>query len=177
VLRLIRPNPGPNATTFITPAEIFPTRVRSTGHGLSAGFGKLGAVIAQVFFAPMIKRGATHDNPTPWIHGVMQIFALFMFLGCLTSFLVPESKNARLEELAGENEDIYELQFRSQFYTGGDRSSGGSTFSRRRSTHNGHARGDFARGRGSGLERGRGRGRDGGDANVDVEKGGRWKLG
>lgn len=72
--------------------------------------GKLGAVFAQIFFAPMIKRGATHDNPTPWIHGVMQIFALFMFLGMLTSFLVPESKRARLEELAGEKDDVYELQ-------------------------------------------------------------------
>lgn len=103
-------NFGPNATTFITPAEIFPTRVRSTSHGFSAAMGKLGAVFAQIFFAPMIKRGATHDNPTPWIHGVMQIFALFMFLGMLTSFLVPESKRARLEELAGEKDDIYELQ-------------------------------------------------------------------
>lgn len=103
-------NFGPNATTFITPAEIFPTRVRSTGHGFSAGLGKLGAVFAQIFFAPMIKKGATHDNPTPWIHGVMQIFALFMFLGMLTSFLVPESKRARLEELAGEKDDVYELQ-------------------------------------------------------------------
>ena len=99
-------NFGPNATTFITPAEIFPTRVRSTGHGFSAGMGKLGAVFAQIFFAPMIKRGATHDNPTPWIHGVMQIFALFMFLGMLTSFLVPESKRARLEALAGEREEV-----------------------------------------------------------------------
>jgi len=103
-------NFGPNATTFITPAEIFPTRVRCTGHGISAGMGKLGAVFAQIFFAPMIKRGATHDNPTPWIHGVMQIFALFMFLGMLTSLLVPESKRTRLEELAGEKEGVYKLQ-------------------------------------------------------------------
>lgn len=103
-------NFGPNATTFITPAEIFPTRVRSTGHGFSAGMGKLGAVFAQIFFAPMIKRGATHSNPTPWIHGVMQIFALFMFLGMLTSFLVPESKRASLESLSGEKEDVYEVQ-------------------------------------------------------------------
>lgn len=116
-------NFGPNATTFITPAEIFPTRVRSTGHGFSAGMGKLGAVFAQIFFAPMIKRGATHENPTPWIHGVMQIFALFMFLGMLTSFLVPESKRARLEELAGEKEDVYEVQvgaWRSRMGRAGD---------------------------------------------------------
>ena len=67
----------------------------------------------------MIKRGATHDNPTPWIHGVMQIFALFMFLGMLTSMLVPEGKGARLEELSGEKDDVYELQFRSGFFRDG----------------------------------------------------------
>ena len=111
-------NFGPNATTFITPAEIFPTRVRSTGHGFSAGMGKLGAVFAQIFFAPMIKRGATHDNPTPFIHGVMSIFALFMFLGMLTSLLVPEGKRASLEALAGEKEMVYELQA-SQWRNGG----------------------------------------------------------
>lgn len=154
---------GPNATTFIIPAEIFPTRVRSTGHGLSAGAGKLGAVLAQVFFAPMIKRGATHDNPTPWIHGVMQIFALFMLLGCLTSLLIPESKSARLEDLSGEAEDVYELQFRSAFYTGA--AGGGARGNALR------GRGDFARG----STRGRGRGR--GSMDGDVEKGRWWKLG
>ncbi|EDU50326.1 inorganic phosphate transporter 1-6 /Pi cotransporter [Pyrenophora tritici-repentis Pt-1C-BFP] len=116
-------NFGPNATTFISPAEIFPTRVRSTGHGFSAGMGKLGAVFAQIFFAPMIKRGATHDNPTPFIHGVMSIFALFMFLGMLTSFLVPEGKRASLETLAGEKETVYELQA-SQWRNGGVAAAG-----------------------------------------------------
>lgn len=120
------------------------TRVRSTGHGISAGLGKLGAVIAQVFFAPMIKRGATHDNPTPWIHGVMQIFALFMFLGCLTSLLVPEGKTARLEELAGEREDVYELQFRSHFYTGSEMSPRESTLSGRQSAFSGRGMDDSA---------------------------------
>lgn len=33
-----------------------------------------------------------------------------MFLGMLTSFLLPESKRARLEELAGEKDDVYEFQ-------------------------------------------------------------------
>lgn len=44
-------NFGPNTTTFIIPGEAFPTRYRSTGHGISAASGKLGAVIAQVGFA------------------------------------------------------------------------------------------------------------------------------
>lgn len=116
--------------------------MRSTGHGFSAGLGKLGAVIAQVFFAPMIKRGGTHDNPTPWIHGVMQIFALFMFLGMLTSLLVPESKGKSLEELAGEKEDIYQLQFRSGFFRGED--------SERNIVGRGRGRYGMGRGRGQG---------------------------
>ncbi|KAF2021899.1 phosphate permease [Aaosphaeria arxii CBS 175.79] len=122
-------NFGPNATTFISPAEVFPTRVRCTGHGFSAGMGKLGAVIAQVVFAPMIKRGATHENPVPWVHSVMQIFALFMFLGMLTSLLVPETKRLRLEAISGEKNDGYQLKFRTGLYAtstieaGEDRSS------------------------------------------------------
>jgi PHS family inorganic phosphate transporter-like MFS transporter len=34
-------NFGPNSTTFIIPGECFPTRYRSTCHGLSAASGKL----------------------------------------------------------------------------------------------------------------------------------------
>ncbi len=37
----------------------------------------------------------------------MQIFALFMFLGLLVSFLVPETKGYTLEELAGERPTSY----------------------------------------------------------------------
>jgi MFS transporter, PHS family, inorganic phosphate transporter len=44
-------NFGPNVTTFVVPGEVFPTRYRSTAHGISAASGKLGAVIAQVGFA------------------------------------------------------------------------------------------------------------------------------
>ena len=44
-------NFGPNATTFIVPGEVFPTRYRSTSHGISAASGKLGAIIALVGFA------------------------------------------------------------------------------------------------------------------------------
>ncbi|KAH0640088.1 hypothetical protein KY285_036674 [Solanum tuberosum] len=38
-------NFGPNATTFVVPAEIFPARLRSTCHGIPAACGKLGAMI------------------------------------------------------------------------------------------------------------------------------------
>src|SRR6202012_4765793 len=45
---------GPNVTTFVLPGELFPTRVRATGHGISAGVGKLGAFIG-VFLFPVLQ--------------------------------------------------------------------------------------------------------------------------
>lgn len=99
-------NFGPNSTTFIVPGECFPTRYRSTSHGISAASGKLGAIIAQVVFGPLRTRGAaegaTGRAASPWLNHVMQIFALFMFCGIFTSLLIPETKRKTLEELAGE---------------------------------------------------------------------------
>ena len=43
-------NFGPNVTTFIIPGEIFPTRYRSTAHGITAACGKLGAIVSQIIF-------------------------------------------------------------------------------------------------------------------------------
>lgn len=38
-------NWGPNATTFVVPAEVFPAKFRTFGHGVSAATGKVGSVI------------------------------------------------------------------------------------------------------------------------------------
>ncbi|KAL0313849.1 UNVERIFIED_CONTAM: putative inorganic phosphate transporter 1-9 [Sesamum angustifolium] len=43
-------NFGPNTTTFIVPAELFPARFRSTCHGVSGATGKIGAIIGSVGF-------------------------------------------------------------------------------------------------------------------------------
>ncbi len=50
-------NFGPNTTTFIVPGEAFPTRYRSTAHGISAASGKLGAIVAQVGFGKLVNIG------------------------------------------------------------------------------------------------------------------------
>ncbi len=47
-------NAGPNATTYLLPAELFPTELRASGHGLAAAAGKLGAVVG-IFFLPVLK--------------------------------------------------------------------------------------------------------------------------
>ena len=99
-------NWGPNTTTFIVPGECFPTRYRSTGHGISAASGKIGAVIAQVISIPLLSKDSPADCTgsacSPWLNRLMQIFALFMLCGTLSSLLIPETKGVTLEELAGE---------------------------------------------------------------------------
>lgn len=47
-------NAGPNATTFTIPAEVFPTSLRASGHGLAAAFAKLGAFLG-IFLLPIFK--------------------------------------------------------------------------------------------------------------------------
>ena len=42
---------GPNMTTFVLPSEVFPVSMRTTGHGIAAGIGKLGAFVG-VFLGP-----------------------------------------------------------------------------------------------------------------------------
>jgi PHS family inorganic phosphate transporter-like MFS transporter len=43
-------NFGPSATTFIIPAEIYSSRARGLGHGLSAAVGKPGAILSALLF-------------------------------------------------------------------------------------------------------------------------------
>jgi hypothetical protein len=54
-------NFGPNSTTFIYPAELYPTAWKSTGHGFSAACGKAGAIVGAFGFlyASSPKRGDT----------------------------------------------------------------------------------------------------------------------
>ncbi|KAJ9136493.1 Major facilitator superfamily domain-containing protein [Pleurostoma richardsiae] len=111
-------NWGPNTTTFVVPGECFPTRYRAAGHGLSAASGKVGAIIAQVVSIPLLDKDASSAecngsgagrgaDCSRWLGRLMQIFALFMLLGTLSSLLIPETKGLTLEELAGEPPTSY----------------------------------------------------------------------
>lgn len=46
-------NAGPHLITFILPSQVFPVEVRSTGSGIAAMLGKVGAVLG-VFFMPIL---------------------------------------------------------------------------------------------------------------------------
>eukprot|EP00466_Bigelowiella_natans_P006741 jgi/Bigna1/86371/estExt_fgenesh1_pg.C_100061 len=56
ILLLFSLNFGPNITTFILPAEVYPPKVRSTMNGISAAMGKLGAIIGTYIYQPIYDR-------------------------------------------------------------------------------------------------------------------------
>lgn len=102
-------NFGPNATTFVVPAEIFPARLRSTCHGISAASGKLGAIVGAFGFLYLAqnKDKALTDAGYPAGIGVknsLLVLGVVNFFGILFTFLVPESNGKSLEEMSGENE-------------------------------------------------------------------------
>ncbi|CAG8751669.1 9907_t:CDS:2 [Dentiscutata erythropus] len=91
-------NFGPNTTTFVVPAEVFPTRYRCTGYGISAASGKLGAIVAQMCILFLKDIGGKNH----FISCLFQIFAAFAFAGFLCSYLIPETKDRSLEETSNE---------------------------------------------------------------------------
>jgi PHS family inorganic phosphate transporter-like MFS transporter len=89
---------GPNVTTFVLPGELFPTRVRATGHGISAGIGKLGAFIG-VFLFPVLQHSLG-------LRGTLLLTAGVSALGALLTLVLPEPAGRSLEEISGEAEVI-----------------------------------------------------------------------
>ncbi|MFB6489970.1 MAG: MFS transporter [Thermoproteus sp. AZ2] len=88
-------NFGPNTTTFILPAELYPTRYRTTGHGISAAAGKVGAAISTLYFPILINEIG--------VPALLQLLAAFSALGLVISWLfLVEPKMTSLEAISGE---------------------------------------------------------------------------
>jgi MFS family permease len=88
---------GPNATTFVYPAELFPVEGRTTGHGIAAAAGKIGGFVGVFTFPPLMA----------W-HGLLSAemgaaIASLIGLGVTVS-LLPETKGRTLEELSSISE-------------------------------------------------------------------------
>ncbi|KAA8533649.1 hypothetical protein F0562_030917 [Nyssa sinensis] len=91
-------NFGPNSTTFVLPAELFPTRLRSTCHAISAASGKAGAMIGAFGV-----QSYTLDEDVNKIKRAMKFLAFTNMLGFACTFLVTETKGRSLEEISGED--------------------------------------------------------------------------
>jgi MFS family permease len=83
---------GPNMTTFVIPSEVFPVTMRATGHGISAGVGKLGAFIG-VFLFPVL---ATSLG----LRGTLLLTAGVSVLGFALTRVLPETAGVSLEDIA-----------------------------------------------------------------------------
>ncbi|MGB6453660.1 MAG: MFS transporter [Streptosporangiaceae bacterium] len=83
---------GPNVTTFVLPGEVFPVSVRATGHGISAGIGKLGAFIG-VFLFPVLQTALG-------LRGTLLLTAGVAVLGGLLTLVLPEPAGQRLEDVS-----------------------------------------------------------------------------
>ncbi|MDA8117304.1 MAG: MFS transporter, partial [Actinomycetota bacterium] len=86
---------GPNTTTFVMPSEVFPVSMRTTGHGLAAGIGKLGAFIG-VFLVPAWQARLG-------LGGMLLVAAGAAVLGFLLTTILPEPARRSLEEVSGED--------------------------------------------------------------------------
>ena len=87
---------GPNTTTFVLPSEVFPVSMRTTGHGVAAGIGKLGA-FAGVFLVPQLEaahRAARHAHRGGLRRG----------RGIRPHLVLPEPARRTLEAVSGEDE-------------------------------------------------------------------------
>jgi MFS transporter, PHS family, inorganic phosphate transporter len=86
---------GPNVTTFVLPGELFPTSVRATGHGISAGIGKFGAFVG-VFLFPVLQDSLG-------LRGTLLLTAGVSVLGALLTLVLPEPAGRSLEEISAEH--------------------------------------------------------------------------
>ncbi|MGO8864626.1 MAG: MFS transporter, partial [Acidimicrobiales bacterium] len=87
---------GPNTTTFVLPSEVYPVSMRTTGHGIAAGIGKLGAFIG-VFLVPQLQKNIG-------LRGMLLVAGGAAVLGYLLTTVLPEPARRTLEEVSGEDD-------------------------------------------------------------------------
>jgi MFS family permease len=83
---------GPNMTTFVLPSELYPVAMRTTGHGISAGIGKLGAFIG-VFLFPVLQTSFG-------LRGTLLLTAAVSGLGFALTLVLPEPAGRSLDDIA-----------------------------------------------------------------------------
>ncbi|XP_028791702.1 inorganic phosphate transporter 1-4-like [Neltuma alba] len=103
-------NFGPNATTFVVPAEIFPTRFRSTCHGISSASGNLGAIVGVFGFLALAQNQDPRKvdagyGPGIGVKNSLLVLGAINALGFALTFWVPEPKGKSLEDISGKAEE------------------------------------------------------------------------
>lgn len=89
-------NMGPNVTTFILPAELFPTSIRATAHGFAAGIAKLGTALG-IVIVPLI-------NDLYGISTMLLVMLILTIIAIMITILFKiETTGRSLEEISSNN--------------------------------------------------------------------------
>src|SRR6202012_5798571 len=80
---------GPNYTTMLLAAESYPTRVRSTAHGLSAGIAKIGA-FGGALVTPVVLAGFG-------LRATVLVAGVCFLLGIATTLVLREPRDLALD--------------------------------------------------------------------------------
>lgn len=94
-------NFGPNTTTFIVPAELFPARFRSTCHGIAGSTGKLGALIGTLGVLWALDEKDESDalpKAKPMTIALVVLGVVCLLGMVLSYFYTPETMGRSLEE-------------------------------------------------------------------------------
>jgi putative MFS transporter len=90
-------NLGAWGVVYTYTPELYPTRLRGTGSGGAAAFGRVGGILAPLVVGGMLKS---------WGRSHTQIFAMFALVlvlaGLIVAWLGEETKGKSLEEIAGQ---------------------------------------------------------------------------
>ena len=109
---------GPNCTTFLIPAEIFPTEQRTYCHGVCAAAGKVGALMAAVMFHNFSAAGESSSSSSP--ENLFFISGGTSFLAALvTHWFIPETSGLDLLELDVQWKCLLMLQQQQEQEIGG----------------------------------------------------------
>ncbi|TVY68768.1 Inorganic phosphate transporter 1-2 [Lachnellula suecica] len=95
---------GPNSTTFLVAAEVFPTPVRASAHGFSAAVGKLGALTAAVLYAYITTQQKFYV--VPWF-GLAGMLVTLLFLPDTTGLDLKEQERRFSYLQQGREEDYH----------------------------------------------------------------------
>ena len=96
-------NFGPNCSTFIIPSEIYPSAVRATCHGLSAAFGKIGAIVGAAGFPACID--ALRLDGVMYVCAGIAVAGFLVTIGLLDRKLV-ENAAKRPREVVVDDDDV-----------------------------------------------------------------------
>ncbi len=82
---------GPNTTTFVLSAELFPTSIRTTGHGISSGVAKIGAFIG-VYVFPILSHALG-------LRGTLALTGGLAVAGALLTLVLREPSRRSLDDI------------------------------------------------------------------------------